>query len=71
MSRGIIERFFNPAQLNEWFDSIAEEQYTKDLLFSTVLNIMSLVVCGVHHSVHAAYQASKEEIGVSVVGICQ
>ncbi|OYD86464.1 hypothetical protein CDG77_35085 [Nostoc sp. 'Peltigera membranacea cyanobiont' 213] len=30
---------------------------------------MSLVVCGVHPSVHAAHQASSEEISVSVTSI--
>jgi hypothetical protein len=30
---------------------------------------MSLVVCGVHPSVHAAHQASAEEIGVSVTSV--
>ena len=30
---------------------------------------MSLVVCGVHRSVHAAHQASSEEISVSVTSI--
>ncbi|QLE40453.1 hypothetical protein FD723_08290 [Nostoc sp. C052] len=30
---------------------------------------MSLVVCGVHPSVHAAHQALSEEIGVSVTSV--
>jgi len=30
---------------------------------------MSLVVCGIRPSVHAAYQASAEEIGVSVTSV--
>ncbi|MEH2055537.1 MAG: hypothetical protein V7K97_05045 [Nostoc sp.] len=30
---------------------------------------MSLVVCGIHPSVHAAHQASVEEIGVSVTSV--
>jgi len=69
MARGLTERVLNPEQLNEWFDSTANEQYTKDLLFSSVFDIMSQVVCGSHHSVHAAYQASKEEISVSITSV--
>ena len=44
MARAMIERVLNPDQLNEWFDSTANEQYTKDLLFSSLFYIMSQVV---------------------------
>ncbi|MHC5719232.1 MAG: hypothetical protein ACYTX0_46045 [Nostoc sp.] len=33
------------------------------------INKIRLVVCGVHPSVHAAHQASAEEIGVSVTSV--
>ncbi len=69
MARGMMERVLNPSQLDQWFNETAEQQYTKELLFSTVFDIMSQVVCGSHHSVHAAYQASKEDIGVSVTSL--
>jgi hypothetical protein len=69
MARGMIERVFNPDLLDEWFDSTANEQYTKDLMFSTVFDLMSLVVSGSHKSVHAAYQASKEDISVSITSV--
>jgi len=69
MARGMLERVLNPDQLDEWFDTTASEQYTKDLLFSTVFDLMSQVVQGSRPSVHAAYQASTEEIGVSVKSI--
>ena len=69
MSRGIMERVLNPEQLNQWFDVTAKKQYTHDLLFSSIFDIMSQVVCGSHPSVNAAYQASEEEIGVSVTSL--
>jgi IS4 transposase len=69
MARGMMERVLNPDQLNQWFDSTAKDQYTKDLLFSTVFDLMSQVVGGSYHSVHAAYQASKEDICVSITSI--
>ncbi len=69
MARGMIERVLNPDQLNKWFDSTANEQYTKDLLFSTLFDLMSQVVLGSHKSVHSAYQASKEDISVSIASI--
>ena len=69
MARGMMEHALNPKQLDQWFEKTAEAQYTKDLLFSSVFDIMSQVVCGSQKSVHAAYQASKEEIAVSVVSL--
>jgi Transposase DDE domain len=69
MARGMIERALNPDQLNQWFNETANNQYTKDLLFSSLFDIMSLVVHGRHRSVHAAYQASKEDICVSVTSV--
>jgi hypothetical protein len=69
MARGMMERALNPEQLDQWFENTAEAQYTKDLLFSSVFDIMSQVVSGSQKSVHAAYQASKEEIAVSVVSL--
>ncbi len=69
MARAMMERVLNPDQLNEWFDSTANQQYTKDLLFSSLFDIMSQVVHGSHRSVHAAYQASKEDICVSITSV--
>lgn len=69
MARGMMERVLDPSQLDQWFNTTAKEQYTKDLMFSTVFDIMSKVVCGSHPSVHAAYQASKEDICVSITSL--
>ena len=66
MARGMMERVLNAEQLDQWFENCSQKQYTKDLLFSTVFDIMSQVVSGSRDSVHAAYQASKEDISVSV-----
>jgi hypothetical protein len=69
MARSMLERVLNPHQLDEWFDTTANGQYTKDLLFSTVYDLMSRVVQGSRRSVHAAFQASKEKIGVSIASV--
>ncbi len=69
MARGMMERVLNPEQLDQWFDTTAQEQYTKDLLFSSVFDIMTQVVSGSRKCVNAAYQASKEEIGVSLTSV--
>jgi uncharacterized protein YegL len=69
MARGVMERTLNSEQLNQWFDSTADAQYTKELLFSSLFDIMSKVVLGSHRSVHAAYQATEEDIGVSITSV--
>jgi hypothetical protein len=69
MARGMMERVLNPKQMDQWFNETAEQQYTIELMFSTVFDLMSQVVCGSHKSVHAAYQASTEDIGVSITSL--
>jgi len=69
MARGMMERVLNPEQLNEWFENTADKQYTRDLLFSSVFDIMSQVVLGSHRSVNAAYQSTEEDIGVSITSL--
>jgi hypothetical protein len=57
MVRGLLEKALCPQILDELFERSAKTQYTRELLFSTVVNKIRLVVCGVHPSVHAAHQA--------------
>lgn len=38
----------------------AKTQYTRELLFSTPVNLMSLIFYGVNLSIHPAHQASSE-----------
>ena len=66
MARGLMERALTPQCLDALFEKTAQRQYTRELLFSTTVDVMALVVCRVQPSVHAAYQARKAEIGVSV-----
>ncbi len=69
MARGMMEHVLNPQQLDQWFEHTAQRQYTQDLLFSSVFDIMCQVVSDSRRSVHAAYQASKEQIAVSVTSL--
>lgn len=66
MARGLAERLVDPARLDGWFEQLDSGQYTRDLLFSTLFSLMSQVVCGSHKSIHAAYQAAKDEVGTSL-----
>jgi IS4 transposase len=65
MVRAIMERIFSADKLDELFEDSAEKQYTRELLFSSVVGVMSLVVSGIHPSVNAAYKALEKQIGVS------
>jgi len=65
MVRATMTRIFSDEKLDELFEETAEKQYTRELLFSSVVALMSLVVGGIHPSVNAAYQALKKQIGVS------
>jgi IS4 transposase len=69
MMRGLVERLLNPEQMDQWFEQLAQEQYTRELLFSTVVSLMLEVVCGSRKAVNAAYQAMKEAIPVSIQAV--
>ena len=46
MSRATIEHAFSAAALDALFVRTAERGYQRELLFSTTVDLMSLVVCG-------------------------
>jgi IS4 transposase len=69
MARALMERVLSPELLDAWFARTAERQYTRTLLFSTLFDLMSQVVCGLSPSVGAAYQADEEAIGVRVQAV--
>jgi hypothetical protein len=65
MVRAIMERIFAPAKLDALFEQTAQKQYTRELLFSVIVGLMSSVVIGMYPSVGAAYQALEKLVGVS------
>ncbi len=69
MMRGLMERIFNSSRMNQIFDKYSERQYEQELLFSTQVDLMSLVVCGMYPSVHAAYQKKAVEVSVSATAL--
>jgi hypothetical protein len=69
MVRAIMERMFSAEKLDALFEQSAENQYTRTLLFSSVVGLMSLVVCGIHPTVSAAYKALEKLVGVSRVAL--
>jgi hypothetical protein len=69
MVRGILERVLSPAALDALYERAAVTQYTRELMFSSVVGLMNLVVCRIHPSIHAAYQDNKEEIETSIASV--
>lgn len=71
MLRVLLEQSLPAQEIDELFEQQAQRQYPRELLFSTVVNLMSLVVCGILPSVNAAYQAKAKGIGVTVQAVYQ
>jgi hypothetical protein len=69
MMRGLMERVFSPESLNELFETTARVQYTKELLFSDLVELMVPVVCGLQPSVRASYQAQAEAMPASLSAV--
>jgi IS4 transposase len=67
MVRGLLERLLNPEALDRWFEATAQAQYTRDILFSSLVGLMLQIVCRTQASVHAAYRHA--EIAASIVSV--
>lgn len=69
MTRALLEHALAPDALDALFVKHAERQYEKDLLFSSVVSLMGLVVCRIQPAVCSAYQAVKEDLSVSLTAV--
>jgi tetrahydromethanopterin S-methyltransferase subunit B len=69
MVRASLERVLGADRLDLWFERTAQKQYTRDLLFSSVYDLMNQVVFCVQPSVRAAYQAQQDDVGASLVSV--
>jgi hypothetical protein len=56
MSHAVLENALPPGTIDELFEGYAESQYTRKLLFSDVVNLMSLVVCSIRPSINSAFK---------------
>lgn len=57
----------------KWIDELFEQhrttQYTRELLFSTTVDLMSLVSLGLSPSIHAAAKSMEQELNVSLQSV--
>lgn len=58
-----MERVLNAERLNACFARATQKQYTRELLFFSMFELMSLVVPKAFPSVNAAYLAQQANIG--------
>lgn len=65
MARLALQRALDPAWLDALFEQERQEQYKGNLLFSTAVELMSVVAVGQRPSVHAAAKA-RTDLPVSV-----
>jgi hypothetical protein len=69
MMRAVMENVLAPAAIDEIFERVAERQYVRELMFSSVVDLVGLVVGKVHPSVNAAYQRVKATLPVSLTSV--
>src|SRR4051812_76145 len=65
MVRASLENALNPRALDQLFEATAERQYTRTLLFSSIVDLMSTVVCRIRPAVNAAYKKLAPLLGVT------
>jgi len=69
MAQALLERVLVDDLLDACFERVTQKQYTRELLFSSVFDLMALVVTNVFASVHAAYASRKADIGVTITSV--
>src|SRR5690348_3746586 len=65
MARATLQRILDPQQLDQLFARTAERQYTHELLFSSLVDLLSRVVFGQEPAVYAAYRKLEDQLPVS------
>ncbi len=69
MAQAVMENALSPTVIDPLFEDVAERQYTRKLLFSSIVDLMSVVVCRIRPAIHAASQAHGEIIDASIKAV--
>ncbi len=67
--RALMEVALDAKKLDELFEQTVQTGYTKELLFSNLVKMMTQVVCSVRQSIGSVYKAMSAEIGVSKTAV--
>ncbi len=65
MARALLENVLDPTAVDALFDEHAQQQYTRELLFSDVVDVLGEVVAGSVPSVNAGFRAHQKRLRVS------
>ena len=65
LARAVLQRLLDPQQIDQLFARAARRQYTHELLFSTLADLLSRVILKQEPSVYAAYRSLEQQIPVS------
>src|SRR5438477_61989 len=68
MARVALERAMQPQWIDEVFEATRQRQYPRELMFSTVVELMSLVSLGLRPSLNAAAK-QMPELPVSIAAL--
>jgi IS4 transposase len=69
LAHATIVYALNATSLDTLFREHASTQYEHKLTFSSLVELMSLVVCQIYPSVNSAYTKSQEKLGASLVAV--
>jgi hypothetical protein len=69
MVRGTMENVVTSDLLDRVFEQTARRPYCRELLFSSLVDLLGLVATGARKSVNDAYQAEKEQFTGSVAAV--
>ena len=65
MTQAILENALPPSTVDQLLEDHAELQYTRKLLFSDVVDLMSTVVCGIRPSINSVFKKMAPSLGVT------
>lgn len=65
MVQTLLENTLPPTTVDDLFERHSQWQYTRNLLFSDVVHLMSLVVCGIRPSINSAFKKMAPVLGVT------
>ena len=65
LTQALLENTLSPTAVDSLFATHAELQYTRDLLFSDIVHLMSSVVCGIRPSINSAFKKMAPALGVT------
>lgn len=71
MFRGTLENILSTDRMDRLFGQVAQRQVSGELLFSSCVKLLGLVVTRVQPSVNASYRACRQDVAVSVQAVYQ